>query len=73
MKKTWATMKKKVPCGTRNLNDKEAAYCRLYAHKFTHEELAKKFSVTLKCVKRCIQGITYTHLDKDFPPMQYGQ
>lgn len=73
MKKTWASMKKRVTCGTRTLNDKEAAYCRLYAAKFTHEELARKFGVSVKCVKRCIQGVTYIHLNEQFPPMQYGQ
>lgn len=67
-KQAW---EKKVICGSKALNDIEAAYCRMNVKKFTHAELAKKFGVSEKCVKRCVQGMTYKHLDKEFPPMDY--
>ena len=67
------TEKKFFPQNAKALNDGEAIYCRNNIRMFTHKELADRFEVSENCVKRCVQGQTYKHLDKIAPPWQYHQ
>jgi phosphopantetheinyl transferase (holo-ACP synthase) len=57
----------------KNLNDREAVYCRNNIKRYSISTLATMFGVSESCVKRCVQGFTYKHLDDIAKPMQYGK
>lgn len=67
----WGNLKKRGVKLGKALNDKEAIFCRNNLRKFGVKRLAEMFDVSETCVKRCVQGITYQHLDGIAEPWQY--